>query len=328
MSRIPACVLASPCLLLAVAAVLAVSVSGAHADDEAGSSRALPDIDELWNYRDPAATEAAFRKLLPVARKAGRPDYLAILISQIARTRGLQKDFAGAHALLDEAAGLARPTDRLARARIAMERGRAHRSAGAPEKARPLFVQAWRLAHKAGADRFAIDAVHMLALVAEADEALAWNDFAIDLAEASDKPAARRWLPALYNNQGWTYHDRGDFQKALTLFEKGRDLRIALKGNAQGIRVARWCVGRALRSLQRLDEALAMQRKLLADYKAAEITEQGFVHEEIGECLWAQGKQAAARPFLATAHERLMKIDWMVREEAERLASLAKRARP
>ena len=65
----------------------------------AADGPALPDFDALWNFGDAPATEAAFTELLPMAREAGDPDYLAQLLSQIARTHGLQGRFESAHEL-------------------------------------------------------------------------------------------------------------------------------------------------------------------------------------------------------------------------------------
>ena len=81
-----------PALVLLAGAAFAVP---ARAED-------LPDFDALWNFGDPAATEAEFRALLPRAEASGDVAYVAELRTQIARTLGLQARFAEAHALLDE----------------------------------------------------------------------------------------------------------------------------------------------------------------------------------------------------------------------------------
>jgi Flp pilus assembly protein TadD len=65
-------------------------------------------------------------------------------------------------------------------------------------------------------------------------------------------------------------------------------------------RISRWAVARTLRSLGRLDEALALQKEL-----AALPESDGYVFEEIGECLMAQGKAEEARPWFAKAHALL-----------------------
>ena len=49
----------------------------------------LPDFDSLWNFDAPETSEAAFRAVLPVAKSSGDRDYLAQLLTQIARSEGL-----------------------------------------------------------------------------------------------------------------------------------------------------------------------------------------------------------------------------------------------
>ena len=66
------------------------------------ASDTLPTFDELWNYGDPAGTEQLFREILPVAHASGNVSYLAELLTQIARTRALQRRFEEAHGTLDE----------------------------------------------------------------------------------------------------------------------------------------------------------------------------------------------------------------------------------
>ncbi|MHC5012001.1 MAG: tetratricopeptide repeat protein [Planctomycetota bacterium] len=302
-------------LSLAVASPLRAAPEDEGADD-------LPDLETLWDWSDFARTEAAFREVLPRAREAGDPDYLGQLLTQIARTRGLQGDFDGAHALLDEADAVLTEECIVGRIRSLLERGRAYNSSGQKEKAYPMFLRAYVQAWKHGIEGYAVDAVHMLAIVAEPDDAIQWNELALEIAERSEDEKAIRWKASLYNNLGWTYHDKGEYAKALELWEKGLAFRAS---RGQNDLIAKWSVARALRSLGRLEEALERQRAIAKEYEAAEKPVSGFVLEEIGECLWALDRQDEARPYLAQAYEVLSKIDWMVSDEAERLASLKER---
>jgi hypothetical protein len=60
-------------------------------------SSGLPDFDALWNYDKPRDTEQSFRVLLPEARGSADVLYLAELLTQLARTQGLQSRFEAAH---------------------------------------------------------------------------------------------------------------------------------------------------------------------------------------------------------------------------------------
>lgn len=281
---------------------------------------AMPDFDAWWDYDDPAATERRFRELLPRAEQQGSADYLAQLLTQIARAQGLQREFAAAHATLDRADALAAPELVVARVRSLLERGRALNSAGEPERAAPLFQAALELAQAHAADGYAVDAAHMLAIVAPAEQQLAANLRALALAERSRQPAGRRWRASLLNNLGWSYHALGQHERALEHFE--RALAAREEAGAVGpIRVARWCVGRGLRALGRHAEALALQRALLAEHEQAGSAD-GYVHEELAENLLALGQTDAAREQFAAAYAQLVGDSWLAEREPERLARL------
>ncbi len=80
------------------------------------------------------------------------------------------------------------------------------------------------------------------------------------------------------------------------------------------------CVARTLREMGQVEAALAILRQL----EAAEEEEDGFVYEELGECLHALGKPGEARPYFRKAYELLSQIDWVAgdAEQLERLRSL------
>lgn len=280
----------------------------------------LPDFDAKWDYEHPDSTEAAFRALLPAARESGNADYLAQLLTQIARTEGLQMRFDDAAKTLDEAESLITDAMKVARVRLLLERGRMFNSSKRREESKPLFREAWDLAREAHADRLAVDAAHMLGIVEPGEASVEWNRAAIDYAEQSSDPKARAWLGSLYNNLGWTYHGQGDYETALDLFKKALAAREA-EGKTPNIRIAKWCIARTLRSLDRVEEALAMQEKLHAEF-SAEGGADGYVQEELGECLLALGRESEAAPHFAAAYQALSEDPWLKRDEPERLERL------
>lgn len=281
-----------------------------------GTSAPPPD-EGLWDYNDPAGTEARLNERLTAL--ADEPALRAELLTQIARAQGLQRRFDDGHRTLDEvAAQLDRLPPRVA-ARYALERGRLFRSAGRPQEAQPLFLEAWQKANDHGEDAEAIDAAHMLALVIPAEQ-LEWNLRALSLAEATDDPRGRRWLGSLWNNIGWTYHERGAFEQALAQFERALAWREQ-QGQARETRIARWCVGRTLRSLGRYRGALELQRALHAEVELAGEPD-GYIEEELGELLLLTKGLEAARPHFASAYALLAQDQWLAAAEPERLARL------
>ena len=263
----------------------------------------LPDLQALWDYDDPAGTESIFRAVLAKPEVLGNQSYHAELLTQIARAQGLQRQFDEAHRTLDEADAMIDADMHGARVRLLAERGRVFNSSGSTEKAKPCFVEAWELASRERIDGLAVDAAHMIAIIESGDEALRWDQKALDLANVSGDPDAQRWKGSLCNNIGWTHHGDGDFDTALEYFEQALEYRKA-QDKEDDICVARWCVAKCLRSLERVEEALAIQRDL--EKQIADIENpDGYVYEELAECLHALGRADEAKPYFRRAHELL-----------------------
>jgi tetratricopeptide (TPR) repeat protein len=286
-------------------------------------------INRLWDFGDPAATEARFAEVL------GRADYApgtaarAELLTQIARSQGLQRKFEEARRTIGETAGLIASLGdaaNVARIRWHLERGRIDNSSTAGDRGRADFRKALDLATAAGEENLACDAAHMMAIIEPPDAALEWSARAIAMAEAANSEKAKNWLGPLYHNTGWTYHDRMDFPKALEFFEKALAFRTERKQDGE-IRIAKWTIARCLRSMGRIEEALARQRALQAEFEAARKTD-GFVYEELGECLLALDRAPEARSWFAKAHAELSKDDWLAAHEKPRLDRLAELGKP
>jgi tetratricopeptide (TPR) repeat protein len=278
------------------------------------------DIDAYWEYSDPAASETRFRALLPAARGDERLEVL----TQIARTYSLRRDFAQAHALLDEVEGQLASAGPAPRVRYLLERGRTFNSSSDKERARPLFVQAWEVASAHGLDGLAVDAAHMVPIVVGGSEGAEWTRRGVELARRSTDAKARALLPALLNNHAWNLHDEGRYGEALLVFREAEVVWLASGKQPQG-RIARWSVARCLRSLGRFEEALAIQRALEQEWTATGAA-SGYVFEELAELLDATGRREEARPYFRRAAEELAKDDWLVKNEPQRLARLRERA--
>jgi len=284
------------------------------------SASQLPDIDAMWDFNDPAGTEAKFRAALPAFEAAGDLDQLLQLKTQMVRTHSLRRQFEEAHAILDEVESQLADGTPGARVRYLLERGRCFNSAGEKDKAGSLFLEAWELGKQHKLEGLAVDAAHMIAITESGDGVMAWNMKAFELAQASEQPKARKWLASLYNNIGWTHHSEGKFDDALECFEQAL-AEQQKKGDETLIRVAKWSIGRCLRSLERVDEALAMQQELIKE-PDRDPTSLGYVHEELGECLHALGRTDEARPHFAKAYELLSQDEWLMEAERERIERL------
>lgn len=286
----------------------------------------MADFDKLWNYNDPAATEKTFRDLLAEMHSRGEALPALELLTQIARTQGLQQKFDDAHATLDEVESRLGDSDDLVRTRYLLERGRVFNSSNQRDRAIPLFTDAMNVASKRGFDFYAIDAIHMLG-IAEPDpeKQLAWNFNAMQLTEASKDDRARGWLGSLYNNIGWTYYAQQRYDEALEIFKK----TVSFFENAKRpdrLRIAQYSVGKTLRALGQVEKALAIQLELFTANQKLNAPD-GYVCEEVGECLLALGKTEESKPYFAQAYELLSTDDWLKRDEPKRLERLQTQAR-
>jgi tetratricopeptide (TPR) repeat protein len=295
---------------------------------EGGAAALAELLATTWNFSEPRQSEARFLQLAEeLARRGDRCGQLQAL-TQAARARGLERRFAEGHELLDEFAAELELQPAVVRVRSLLERGRLFNSAGAREQALPLFERAWELGRSAQLDALAVDAAHMIAIVhlATPERAIEWNETALALARASRERRARLWLGSLLNNQGWSYFEQKEYQRALALFQEAYEFRReqdpAQPGAGAAQRIAAWCVARALRALGRVEEALARQTELAREWEAAG-SSSGYVFEELGECLLAQGQPELAAAQFAHAHALLSKDAQFVLDEAARLERIA-----
>ncbi|WP_413162420.1 tetratricopeptide repeat protein [Aeromonas salmonicida] len=278
-----------------------------------------PDFMAQWNYQDPAASALRFNTLLPEARTTDL-QYELELLTQIARTHSLQRQFSEAHQLLDDIElRLTEATPR-ARLRALLERGRTFNSAGDKATARTLFEQAWQLGLKIKELYLAIDAAHMIAIAAPLEEQSRWHQLAMELAERSQDKQVRGWLASLYNNQGWTLFELGRFDEARVFQQKCLAWHEQHNNTAKAF-IARWSLARLTRAQGLHEQALAELKQLQVDMAEAGEPEDGYLFEELGENALVLDDPAAAEYF-SRAWFLLSQDRWFKANEAERLARL------
>ncbi|HEX3930056.1 MAG TPA: tetratricopeptide repeat protein [Nocardioides sp.] len=226
---------------------------------------------ELWDFDDASASGERF---LDAAEGASEPDRTSWL-TQYARALGLLERYDEATKVLDRLHAGAPE----AATYLALERGRVLHSSGRAEESRPHFESAVAVAQGAGLEALEVDARHMVALAAPPEEQLALNEAALAVARAATDPRARDWDASLLNNIGMTYAGAGDFEAALTAFERALAARERI-GDPGGIRVAQWMIGWTYRNLGRRDEARAIQLALKRELDAGGHGDE-YVDEEL-----------------------------------------------
>ena len=254
-----------------------------------GSLAMALDVQSLWNFDQPAQSEARFRAALTQARG----DEALVLRTQIARTFSLRGRFDEAHRELDAVEALLPTAGPEPKVRALLERGRTLRSAKQPVQARPLFARAFEQAEAAGLAGLAADALHMLALVEPGlPGQIEAHRKVIDYARRSADPQARYWEAPGLNNLGVALNDAGRHDEALAVFREALSVRQRL-GDAGAVRVARWMIAHTLRLLGHAEEALAMQLDLEQQCQAAGEADP-YVFEELALLYRARGDAARA----------------------------------
>ena len=74
----------------------------------------------------------------------------------------------------------------------------------------------------------------MLGISEPSENQLEWNELALLMAEKSNDPKSKKWVGSLYNNIGWTYHDRKEYPIALDHFQRALLFRET-QGDPQNI---------------------------------------------------------------------------------------------
>jgi tetratricopeptide (TPR) repeat protein len=263
----------------------------------AGNATAA-DVNALWDYTDPAASETRFRQALAGAAA----DDAMILQTQIARTFGLRKRFDDARAVLASVAPGIEGAPAEVRTRYFLELGRTYASPAHPatqmtaadrETARAHYMRAFQIASDAQLDSLAVDALHMMPMVdTEPAQQLEWNQKAIDFMEKSPQPAAKRWEASLRNNVGYARHLTGEYDEAL------RQYRLSLAaheraGNADAVRIAHWMIASTYRAQRRYPEAIAIQLRLEREWDEAGKPDP-YVYEELEHLYRAVGDDTRA----------------------------------
>lgn len=279
-------------------------------------------LDALWNFDNPAESEARFRAEL--ARHAAGSREALETTTQIARTQGLRRMFDAADATLDTVQAKLDTVPPRVRVRYLLERGRTRNSSGARDAAVTLFDEALRAGDKDAlpdADYYRVDALHMLGIAAPAADRLAWNRQALAAAEASSETRARGWAASLDNNIGWTYFEAGDTVTALVYWKKALPLREAA-GKKESIRIAKWTIARGYRALGQLDDAEKIQLALAAEIERDNAAD-GYVYEELAEIAVARGELKSVATWAARAYALLKDDGDLKANDAARLQRLA-----
>ncbi len=124
------------------------------------------------------------------------------------------------------------------------------------------------------------------------EDLLHWNLQTLTFLQASSDPEAKKWEGSVQQNVGYSLHQVGRFAEALEHFDLSRKA-CELRGDTRGARISRWMTAWTFRSLQRYQEAIAMQLQLEQEF-AADGEPDPYVFEELIALYEAVGETANA----------------------------------
>jgi tetratricopeptide (TPR) repeat protein len=291
-----------------------------------GMPQSLPDLENIWNSEDAAASEKVMQDLLPSANSllGAERSYTVALLAQIARAQGAQGQFPMARATLDEARKVLKEiessaTDSL-RIRCLLEASRLSILERIPSQARGPLTEALNLAAQAKEDALSVEASQLMAEIEPPKMQQEWLNRAIQIAVASPHVRVRKYLSSLYTSWGWKLYDVRQFDKAIEVFEKAL-VEAKATGTEREVFVLRWSIGKVLRALQKTEEALAIQKDLLSQL-AIGGARDGRLYEEIAECLLTLKQDEEAKLYFELAYRELVKDQWFVDNESKQLKKM------
>jgi tetratricopeptide (TPR) repeat protein len=283
-------------------------------------------LDRIWNLADVAASKAAFQALLPDAEKVVDKDrsFLIELLSLIGRSEAFLGKFDQAHILFEKAEKLITEEQAIyqasAKMRWLIERGRIHILEKTPSQARGYFSEAWTLAIHSGEDYFAVEIAQLMAATEPEKAQKEWIVRAIEIAESSSLQKTKYWLGSLYTSLGWKLYDLRQYEKSLEVFHKALT-NLKSFGTQREAFVAQWSIGKILRALGRIEEALSIHKALLAELGIGGVRD-GRLYEELAECLHLLRRSTEAQLYFELAYRELSHDEWVTDNQPLKLKRL------
>lgn len=289
----------------------------------------IPDIDGFWDGRDLADTERLIRSNLPLG--AGPVTAAQVeALTQAVRLFSLQGNMKVAKEFLVCAESHLKDLtteERLKpQIRYFLEEGRLHSVAMNPKRALESFRQAWELSAKIKKlDFLLIDAAYMLSTTLPVKEGKEWLRLGLETAVKSEHQLSHKWLPFLHMAAGWQSFDMYEFAKALTYFEMAN--KVSTNAVTPTVsRIAKWCLGRALRTMSRFDEAIQIQLEIESEMSSHGLS-NGYVYLELAECYQALFQTDKAQPYFEMAYEKLKTDKWFMENSESQLLSIQKKSK-
>lgn len=229
--------------------------------DEPTADAQLERADSVFQSRD---YQAALQEYMTAFQQAeaefNRPIEVEAL-AQIARMHLILDKKEEGRQWLEKAQGLAAESEPMGWSRLLGVRGRFEWKDNDLAAAKKTFYDMYVFCNTNGLFSRAVDAAHMIAIVAQSpEEQMEWGRRGIEAAEAG---GVERWLGPLWNNLAGTYYDMKEYDSALACYLKAREYHWHYSDETAKL-FADYHVGMTYRLVGKLNEAEHWLRPVLA----------------------------------------------------------------
>ncbi len=279
---------------------------GSKMTDSAKSSvDSLKEADSLFQDREMEAAFAAYDKAHQKAREEFNRPVEVEALAQMARLTLSKGDSEEGEDWLDKARERADESDPLGWSRFLGVEGRFAWKAGNIQVARETFEQMFDYCSAKALWGRAVDAAHMVAIVAESrEDQIKWSHIGIEMAETHN---SNRWLGPLWNNLAGVYYDNKQYDSCLACYHKARDYHWQFSGETEKL-FADYHVGLVYRLKGEFENAEKWLRPVLAWAERLDNHSAiGQTCEDLGEIEFARGNKPAGIQLLKRAREEYQK---------------------
>jgi tetratricopeptide (TPR) repeat protein len=249
--------------------LMPLMVAGIEVEERGSSMKAegptadslLEKADEIFQSRDYEAALSEYTRVLETARSEFNRSVETEALAQLARVHLQLNRKDEGRGWLRNAAQKAMDSDPMGWSRYLGVRGRFEWKDDDLAASRKTFNEMFVYCNTNALWSRAVDAAHMIAIVAEnPEEQIEWSRKGIEAAESG---GVESWLGPLWNNLAGTYYDMKQYDSALTCYIKAREYHWRFSGEVAKL-YADYHVGMANRLAGNLDEAEKWLRPVLA----------------------------------------------------------------
>lgn len=298
----PALVVLSLILMTSVTNAIELKHKGAKVStNDQSTDVLLSQADDVFQTRDYDAALELYLEVALAARKEFNRSVEVEALSQVARMNLLLGNRETGEDFLLQAKERASENDPMGWSRYLGVRGRFEWKSDDLKAARRTFAQMFEFCDSNALWGRAVDAAHMIAIVADTpEEQIEWGRRGIEAAEAGDED---RWLGPLWNNLAGTYYDQKQYDSALECYTKAREYHWRFSGET-GKLFADYHVGMTHRRLGNYEEAGRWLRPVLAWAERIENRSAiGQACEDLGEAAIGLGNKAEGLKLLKRARD-------------------------